>query len=171
MPATKKTTTSLFLFKSGFGLLRCFSGKESTCQCRRCRFDPWIRKIPWRRKWQPTPVFLLEEFHGQRGLMCYSPWGRKESDTIEQQSMRKNINTYEGTQMTDKQNCPSIHALAAQVVAGLMELWGWRAGTGLPRSLTKHSQFLLNLDLSSLPIWNFHLSKRHLLIKSYPAFL
>ena len=54
--------------------------------------------------------------------MCYSPWGRKESDTIEQQSMRKNINTYEGTQMTDKQNFPSIHALAAQVVAGLMEL-------------------------------------------------
>ena len=36
-----------------------FSGKESTCQCRRCRFNPWVQKIPWRRKWQPTPVFFF----------------------------------------------------------------------------------------------------------------
>ena len=45
------------------GLLRYLSGKESACQCKRHRryiFDPWIRKIPWRRKWQPTPVFLPE---------------------------------------------------------------------------------------------------------------
>ena len=42
--------------------------------------DPWVGKIPWRRKWQPTLVFLPEEFHGQR----YSPWGRKELDTTEQ---------------------------------------------------------------------------------------
>ena len=44
-----------------YGFPRWLSGKESTCQCKRCRrygFDPWIRKIPWRRKWQPTPVFL-----------------------------------------------------------------------------------------------------------------
>jgi len=34
-------------------------GKESTCQCRRCGFNPWVRKIPWRRKWQLTPIFLL----------------------------------------------------------------------------------------------------------------
>ena len=55
-------------------------GKESACQCRRQkrrRFDPWARKIPWRRKWQPTPVFLLGESHGQRSLVGYSPWGRK----------------------------------------------------------------------------------------------
>ena len=47
-----------------------FSGKEPACQCRRCTFDPWLRKIPcyWRRKWQPTPVFLLGKFHGQRSL-------------------------------------------------------------------------------------------------------
>ena len=43
-------------------------------------FDPWVRKIPWSRKWQPTPVFLLGEFHGQRSLAGYSPWGHKESD-------------------------------------------------------------------------------------------
>ena len=44
------------------------------------RFDPWVGKIPWRRKWQPTPVLLPGKSHGQRSLVGYSPWGRKESD-------------------------------------------------------------------------------------------
>ena len=43
----------------------------------------WVRNIPWRRAWQPTPVFLAEESHGQRGLVGYSPVGHKESDTTE----------------------------------------------------------------------------------------
>ena len=47
------------------------------------RFNPWIRKTPWRRKWQPTPVFLPGRFHGQRSLAGYSPWGHKELDTAE----------------------------------------------------------------------------------------
>ena len=47
------------------------------------RFDLWVRKIPWRRGWLPTPVFLPGEFHGQRSLVGYSPWGHKESDTTE----------------------------------------------------------------------------------------
>ena len=46
--------------------------KESAYQCRRCTFDPWGGKIPWRRKWQPTPVFLLGGFHRQRRLVGYS---------------------------------------------------------------------------------------------------
>ena len=58
-------------------------GKESACQCRRCRFHPWVGKIPWRRKWQPTPVFLPGKFHGLRSLVGYSPWGRKETDMTE----------------------------------------------------------------------------------------
>jgi len=53
------------------------SGKESTCQCRRQGFDPWSGKIPWRRKWQLTPVFLPGKSHGQRSLVGYSPWGGK----------------------------------------------------------------------------------------------
>ena len=56
------------------------SGKEPTCQCRRrqrCRFDTWVRKIPWRRAWQPTPVFLPGESHGQRSLVGYSSWGHR----------------------------------------------------------------------------------------------
>ena len=52
------------------------SGKEPDHQCRRYKrlgFDPWVGKIPWKRKWQPTPVFLPGEFHGQRSLVAYSP--------------------------------------------------------------------------------------------------
>ena len=48
-------------------------GKESACQCRRRGLDPWVRKIPRRRKWQPTPVFLPGKSHGQRSLEGYSP--------------------------------------------------------------------------------------------------
>ena len=50
---------------------------------RRHEFDSWARKIPWRRIWQPTAVFLPGESHGPRSLAGYSPWGRKESDTTE----------------------------------------------------------------------------------------
>ena len=62
------------------------SCKESDCQWRRhkrLRFDPWVGKIPWRRKWQPTPIFLTGKFHGQRRLVGYSAWGCKELDTTE----------------------------------------------------------------------------------------
>ena len=48
---------------------------------RRPRFDLWLGKIPWRKAWQPTPVLLPGEPHGQRSLAGYSPWGREESDT------------------------------------------------------------------------------------------
>ena len=53
-------------------------------QCRGPGFNPWVRKILWRREWQSTPVFLPGESHGQRGLVGYSPCGHKESDTTEQ---------------------------------------------------------------------------------------
>ena len=62
---------------------RGVSGKESACQCRRYKiggFDLWAGKIPWRRKRQPTLVFLPGKSHGQRILVGYSPWGCKESD-------------------------------------------------------------------------------------------
>ena len=68
----------LFFKCSSFGLPREFSGKESACYCRKLKrqgFDPWVRKIPWRRAWQPTPVFLPGESHGQRSLVGCSPWG------------------------------------------------------------------------------------------------
>ena len=55
-------------------------GKDSACQCsrhKRLGFDPWVRKIPWNRKWQPSPVFLPGKSHGWRSLAGYSPWGHK----------------------------------------------------------------------------------------------
>jgi len=67
-------------------LPRWLSGNASACQCRSCRrreFNPWVGKIPWRRAWQPTPVFLPGESHGQRHLVGYSPWGHKELDKTE----------------------------------------------------------------------------------------
>ena len=68
-----------------FGLPWWLSGKESACNpgaAGDC-FDPWVRKIPWRREWQPTPVFLPREAPGQRRPSGYSPRGLKESNTTE----------------------------------------------------------------------------------------
>ena len=59
------------------------SGEESACpyrRHRRRRFDPWVRKIPWRGEWQPTQGFFHGESHGQESLVDYSPWGHKGSD-------------------------------------------------------------------------------------------
>ena len=68
-----QTGSSKFLCRLPWWL----SGKEPTFLCRRQRFDPWVGKMPWRRKWQPTPVFLPGKCHGQRGLAGYSPRGCK----------------------------------------------------------------------------------------------
>ena len=60
--------------------------KEPACQCRGCKrlgFDPWVGKSPWRRAWQPTPIFLPGESHGQKSLAGYDPQSCKESDTTE----------------------------------------------------------------------------------------
>ena len=63
-------------------------------------FNPWVGKIPWRRQWQPTPVFLSGEIHGQRSLAGYSPWGHKESDTTEWlTTWPHNINEYANRQI------------------------------------------------------------------------
>ena len=64
-------------------LPRWLNSKESTCQCRSCKLDTSVRKIPWRRKWKPTPIFLPGESHGRRSMVGSSPWGRKESGTTE----------------------------------------------------------------------------------------
>ena len=67
----------LSLTLSAMGVPRRLSGKEPAWQCRRLGFDPWVRKIPWIRKWQPTPVFLPGESQGQGSLVRYGPWGHK----------------------------------------------------------------------------------------------
>ena len=61
----------------------CLYFQRIHMQCRRLGFDSWVGKMPWTRKWQPTPVFLPGESHGQRSLAGYSTWGHKELDTTE----------------------------------------------------------------------------------------
>ena len=89
LPGVKTTRQIYPQLATGFSL--SFPGgtnsKEYTCQCRRCKrrgFDLWVGKIPWRRKWRPTPGFLPRKSQGQRSLAGYSPWSRKKSDTTEQ---------------------------------------------------------------------------------------
>ena len=72
------------------------SGKEPAYQCKRQkrhRFDPWVRKIPWRRAWQPVPVFLPGESDGQKSLVGYSPRGHKQSGTMKRLSTHIHLRT------------------------------------------------------------------------------
>ena len=65
------------------GLPQWLRRQRICLQCRRPGFDPWIGKIPQRREWLPTPLFLPGEFHGQRNLVGFSPQDHKEADTSE----------------------------------------------------------------------------------------
>ena len=73
------------------------SAKESACWSRRqkrLRFNPWVGKTLWRRKWQPTAVVLPGKFHGQRSLVGYSLWGHKEPDTTEPTRTHRNLDLF-----------------------------------------------------------------------------
>ena len=87
------------------------SGKQPACQCRRYerhRFNPWVGKIPWKKKWQPTPVFLPGKCHGQRYLVDSCPWGHKELDTTERQCNAKML-TWLSVQFSSvAQSCPTL---------------------------------------------------------------
>ena len=83
---------TLQYYKNYKGLPEQVSGKESTCQCRRCRFDPWVRKISWSRKWQPTPgIFLLGIFHGREAWWAAAHGVHKQSDMTEHSCFVKTI--------------------------------------------------------------------------------
>ena len=101
IPKQLKTGVSFYRLSSPFVVPRSWNTifwttgllwwlrRYSVClQCGRPGFDPWVRKIPWRRKWQSTPVLLPGKSHGQRSLVGYSPWGRKESGMTERRSCR-----------------------------------------------------------------------------------
>ena len=75
----KVFTLSLYIYIMGIGFPGGSEVKSVCLQCGRPGFNPWVRKIPWRRKWQPTPAILPGESHVRRSLVGYSPLGRKES--------------------------------------------------------------------------------------------
>ena len=102
MENSKLTIECGYLHVEGFADFR-LNGEESICQCRRhrrCEFDPWVGKLSWRRKWQPTPVFLPGEAHEQRSLAGYNPCGPKESDTTEKLCACVHVHTHTHTHTT-----------------------------------------------------------------------
>ena len=120
--------TLYFLFKHLIHLW--LSGKESPCQCRRPRFDSWVGKISWRRKWQPIPVFSPGESCGQRSLEGYSSWGRKELDSTEQ---------------LNKKHCrTSLVARMVKYLPTMWETWVWSLGQEDPleKAMATHSSTL-----------------------------
>ena len=108
-------------------------GKASCLQHGRPGFDPWVGKMLWRRKWQPTLVLLPGKSHEQRSLVGYSPWGRKEPDTTEQLHFHFSIhhNSYcAASTSTENRKKKSIY--------GKPEMWGhWFGASSCCCSVTK----------------------------------
>ena len=124
------------------GFLGGTNGKEPACQCRRYKrwgFDPWVRKIPWRRAWQPIPVFLPGESYGQRSLAGGNPWGCKESDTTKQLTHTHTIMFKEGKETISKELNKRMRIMSQQIENNnkeieiikthQIEIWGWKVLT------------------------------------------
>ena len=94
-----------------YGLPWWLSREQSACQCRRCGFKPWVGKISWRRKWQPTPIFLPGKYHKQRRLAGYSLWGCKQSEMTEHASKHiyTHTHTHTHTYIYVAHTCASIY--------------------------------------------------------------
>ena len=105
-------------------------------QCRRPMFDPWVGKIPWSRAWQPTPVSLPGESHGQRSLVGYSPWGHKRvgpdwatnififtTSTIHLISMRIRSLSWPNCSWALLSSFSIIHVLQSPVLARILSCW------------------------------------------------
>ena len=114
--------------RRGWQRMRWLDGITNSMDMR-CGFNPWVRKILWRRKWQPTPIFLPGESHGQRSLMGYSPRGPKESDTTERLSMHAFIqieNTFPSEEcglMSYWYSCLSCEIISCSLVCNLVMAW------------------------------------------------
>ena len=132
-------------------LPRWLSGKESTCQCRRPRrwgFDPWVRKIPWRRKWQPTPVFLPGKFHGQSCRAGYSPKSWTRLNTAQSRSARVSKPRIRTSVLFSA-------SLVAQMVKNLptmQETWVWSPGWEDPLGVGMATH-------SSILAWKLHMDR------------
>ena len=101
------------------------SGKEPACRYRRCkrlRFHLWVRKIPWRRARQPTPVLLPGESHGQGSPAGYRPGGHKESDTTEWLSTAQHLTSH------TKKHCGVLKLKVTSAIRRCT--WRFRAGKG-----------------------------------------
>ena len=125
------------------------SGKEPACQCRSHRsrgFDGWVGKIPWSRKWQPTPVFLPGESYGQRSLVGYSPKGCKKLDLTEQLSTHRVIVIAIKELFSQDQRNYGAWLLLLKL------LWTWEPAIGVPRWQSQLAQPIIPQPASGLPI-------------------
>ena len=141
------------------------TGKEPACQCRRhkrCRFDPWVGKILWRRAWQPTPIFLPGEPYGQRSLVGYSPWGCRVVYKLNDLAcMHAGYRRHRGRHGKREEYCSKFDvfiiswipndilwaSLVAQMVKNLpamWETWVWSLGQkdSLEKGMATHSSIL-----------------------------
>ena len=106
-------------------------GEESACQCRRPGFNPWVRKIPWRRKWQPTLVLLPGTSHEQRSLVGYSPQGRKRvGQDLENKQQQTNItgrlregSSYSPMNGNPNPRCANLPLSCYQMCSVIMSCW------------------------------------------------
>ena len=110
---------------------RWLRARESECQwrrCRRCGFVPWVGKMPWSRKWQPTPVFLPGKLHGERTLAGHSPWGHQESDATEHariHSVWTHLdNTNSSLQWVDLREGERRASLSRSLLWDILNQWG-----------------------------------------------
>ena len=100
-----------------------------SCPCRRQkkhRFNPWVKKIPWRRKWPLTLVFLPGKSHGHRRLMGYSPWGQKELDMTEHIGIKHSKNILHICTHTHTHT--SIYILFSQFSCSVVSSYLWPSG-------------------------------------------
>ena len=126
--------------------------KESACQCRwykRCRSNPWVRKIPWRRAWQPTPVFLPGESHGQKSLVGHNWVTEQQSRAVQITSINSTSsirivnhqkiwlasNTEQKHWPGKTQPCSSCHTQGSR---GILQHYMWTGHLGLSRCSVSH---------------------------------
>ena len=141
-------SNNYFMIHVGYtGLPWWLNGKDSTCQCRRRRFNPWVRKIPWRRKWQPSLVFLPGKSHGQRSLVGCTPWGCER------------VGHDLATKKQQWKNCPSLFWSYVWHMTWLVnEMWAevkWVTSSGRVKSLCTLQHILFPLVQG---LWN---SRQH----------
>ena len=129
-------------------LPRWHSGKESACHCRIHGFDPWVRKIPWRSKWQPTPVFLPGKPNGQRSLVGLSPWGHKWVGHDLTTKQQKQI----FLEHSDYQKC--YHLPTWQTF--ILLITNYMSGTGLSPWIKKTIIFAPTLAAFAISFLNMH---------------
>ena len=128
------------------GLPWWLSSEESTCQCRTCGFNPWVRKIPTRKKWQLTAEFLPGEPHGRKSLAGYSPWGHESRIKQQQLSLQSRAASDDPSGISESQHLVRKGESTCQVTRRAISLSpgtilalppAWHGGSLDSKSLTE----------------------------------